>query len=584
LAPDGGGASRRPLRVLLVEDSEDDALLVTHRLGRHDAALEFKRVDTAQGLHAALADASWDCVISDYQMPGFSGLAALDIVRRHSGELPFLLVSSAIGEDAAVAAMKAGASDYVMKGNLARLLPAFQRELREAQSRREKQKQLDHLAYYDPVTGLANRTLFGERLAQLIGSARDDGRKLAVAVVELEKVAVVNDTLGRLAGDALVAQMGERLHGWMPDASRLARVSADRFAVVLAGLKQESDVGRSLEELLRRCLAEPFRLEGADFRLTLNAGIALFPGDAASSEVLLRNAEAAAARARTGAEPYLFYAEEMTTRIAQQLAMENRLRTALAKGEFELHYQPKVDVAHRRIVAVEALIRWRSPELGLVFPAQFIPLLEESGMILEVGAWALKQAVLDHRHWLALLADAPRVAVNVSVSQLHRRDFVAVVKEAIGSGTLAPAIDLEITESLLMEDIEASIGKLAAVRDLGLNVFIDDFGTGYSSLGYLARLPIHALKIDRSFIVAMLDAPDAMTLVATIVTLAHSLGLTVVAEGVEAEEQAQVLKALGCDQMQGYLVGRPVCRDEMTALLARQSASRITAARGPGEP
>jgi EAL domain-containing protein (putative c-di-GMP-specific phosphodiesterase class I) len=251
--------------------------------------------------------------------------------------------------------------------------------------------------------------------------------------------------------------------------------------------------------------------------------------------------------------------------------MENRLRRALAGGEFRLFYQAKVDVRDRRIAAVEALIRWRSPDLGLVFPAHFIPLLEQTGMILEVGAWAFEQAVRDLEHWAGLGLDAPRVAVNVSMIQLHRPEFVAVVKRAVTSAQ-APRIDLEITESVLMDDVEASIAKLAALREHGLKISIDDFGTGYSSLSYLARLPIHELKIDRSFIGPMLDNPESMTMVATMVTLAHSLGLTVVAEGVETEEQAQALERLACDQMQGYLIGQPVPRDEMTKLLAARTA------------
>ncbi|MGZ5651663.1 MAG: putative bifunctional diguanylate cyclase/phosphodiesterase, partial [Usitatibacter sp.] len=303
-----------------------------------------------------------------------------------------------------------------------------------------------------------------------------------------------------------------------------------------------------------------------------------YPGDGASAALLIRNAEAATARARVGGEPYLFYDGQMITRIAEQLAMEGRLRGALANGEFRLHYQPKVDLEYRRVGAVEALIRWQSPELGLVFPSQFIALLEDTGMIRDVGAWVLTQAVRDHRHWAEQGIDAPRIAVNVSVAQLHRHDFVAVVKDAIGIVTMPPAIDLEITESLLMEDLEGNIRKLAAVHDFGLNISIDDFGTGYSSLACLAKLPIQALKIDRSFTAAMLDHPDTMTLVRAIVTLAHSLGLAVIAEGVETEEQAQALRSLGCDQMQGYLIGRPVPRDEMTAILRRQgNATAATA-------
>jgi diguanylate cyclase (GGDEF)-like protein len=562
----------RPVRLLVVEDSMDDATLTIRALRSGGFDPTYRLVQEATELEAALKSEHWDAVISDYMMPAFTGIDALKMCRSLGFDMPFILVSGTIGEPTAVDAMKAGASDYVMKNNLARLAPALERELREAQARREKQKKFDYLAYYDSVTGLANRTLFGERLAQFIASARDEGRKLAVVVVELERIAIVNDSLGRQAGDGLMAQMSERLGHWMPDASRLARVGADRFAIVLVGLKQDSDVGRGLQELLRECLAEPFRLEGSDFRVTAKAGVALFPGDGATAELLLRNAEAAAARARMGGEPYLFYTEQMTTRIAEQLAMESRLRKALRNSEFRLHYQPKVALEDRRVTGVEALIRWQSPELGLVFPAQFIPLLEETGMILEVGAWVLGQAVRDHRHWVEQGIDAPRVSVNVSVRQLHRGDFVAVVKEAIGIGTVPPAIDLEIPESLLMGDIQGCILKLTALRDAGLNISIDDFGTGYSSLGYLAKLPIHALKIDRSFIAAMLGDRDAMTLVTTIVTLAHSLGLIVVAEGVETEDQAQTLRLLACDQMQGYLLGRPVARDEMTALL--QSSAR----------
>ena len=560
-----------PLRVLLVEDSEDDALLLAHRLDAHEGPIEFERVETAAALRQALAAVAWDCVVSDYLMPGFGGLAALEIVRAYDANLPFILVSATIGEETAVAAMRAGASDYVMKDNLARLLPAFQRELRESQARDAQREKLDRLAHYDAGTGLANRALFSERLARFIEAARAEGRKLAIAVVELERIATVNDSLGRHAGDTLLAQMSERLRQWLPDESRLARVSGDRFAIVLPVAKQEVDVVRRLEGLLSENLAEPFQLDGEEYRIPAKAGIALFPGDGACAEQLLGNAEAAVTPARTAGERCLFYAEEMTTRIAKQLTMENLLRRALAKGEFELHYQPKVEFPHRRIVAVEALLRWRSPELGMVFPAQFIPLLEETGMILEVGEWVMKQAVRDHRRWADRGLDAPRVAVNVSMVQLRRPNFVAVVKAAIGGGATPSAIDLEITESVLMDDIRGSVAKLAEIRALGVSIAIDDFGTGYSSLGYLAKLPVQALKVDRSFIGAMLDDPGSMTLVTSIVTLAHSLELIVIAEGVETEEHAHILRLLGCDQMQGYLIGRPVPRDEMTLLLERQS-------------
>ena len=253
----------------------------------------------------------------------------------------------------------------------------------------------------------------------------------------------------------------------------------------------------------------------------------------------------------------------------RRLLLFSYLRDAITNQELVLHYQPKVELETRRIVGVEALIRWQSPELGSVQPGAFIPLMEKTGLILEVGAWALARAVRDHARWTEQGLTAPRVAVNVSAVQLRRRNFVDSVQRVIEQGAMPPGIDLEITESLIMDDIQGNIEKLKAVRDLGVGLAIDDFGTGYSSLGYLARLPLHALKIDRSFIIAMSDDPNTMTLVSTIISLAHALGLKVVAEGVDSEEQAKFLRLLRCDEMQGYLFSRPVPFDRMTALLTQ---------------
>jgi len=259
----------------------------------------------------------------------------------------------------------------------------------------------------------------------------------------------------------------------------------------------------------------------------------------------------------------------MTERIAERLALETKLRRATDLQEFVLHYQPKFDAETGRIEGVEALIRWQSPELGLVPPTQFIPVLEETGLIFEVGAWGLRQAASDYRRWEKLGLAAPRVAVNVSAFQLRRRDFVETVREALGDGAGAAALDLEITESLIMEDIGASAEKLEQVRKLGVRISIDDFGTGYSSLAYLARLPVQEIKIDRSFIITMLKDPVVMTLVTTVISMAHSLKLKVVAEGVDAQEQAAELRRLGCDQMQGYLFSKPVDFDAIAALLGK---------------
>jgi diguanylate cyclase (GGDEF)-like protein len=386
--------------------------------------------------------------------------------------------------------------------------------------------------------------------------------------VDVEGFKKINDALGRRTGDELLRQIAERIRSASPDATRVARIGADHFAIVSAELENEDDMGRLTEQRLNAWFAPPFRFDGQDLRISARVGIAVFPDDGENAEALFANAEAALKQAKKTGERYLFFAPAMTSRIHESLSLENKLRQALEKEEFVLHYQPKVRVDGKRIVGLEALIRWRSAELGLVPPAQFIPLMEATGMILQAGSWALKRASLDHNLLKQLHAEPPRIAVNVSAVQLRQRDFVATVEQAVG-GSGAPGIDLEITESLAMEDVTATIGKLESVRRLGINIAIDDFGTGYSSLGYLAKLPIQSLKIDRSFIAATPDDRNATTLVATIISLAHSLQLTVVAEGVETDEQVKLLHLLGCDEMQGYVFSKPLAFEELGVLLKR---------------
>jgi diguanylate cyclase (GGDEF)-like protein len=430
-----------------------------------------------------------------------------------------------------------------------------------------KEEKLDYLAYYDTLTGLANPTLFRERLAQHVAIAETERRKFAVVLIDIDHFKAINDSLGRQAGDQLLKRFAERLGEGPGRSGTIARVGADHFGIVLHDGGHVADVARALDELRNRCLTEPFMIEGNEVRITIKAGIAVYPGDGADADVLLKNAEVALRGAKSSGESRVFYRQELTQAITHRISLENSLRRALQKDEFVLHYQPKVDLESRRILGVEALLRWQSPELGLVPPLKFIPVLEETGMILDVGAWVLRRAVLDHRAWLKLKLSPPRVAVNVSAVQLRRADFVDVVRDILAQGANPPAIDIEITESLIMDDLEGTIQKLKTLRALGMGIAIDDFGTGYSSLAYLGRLPVQALKIDRTFIVAMTDDPDAMTLVSTIISLAHSLRLKVVAEGVETEEQATVLRLLRCDEMQGYLVSRPVPHEELTPML-----------------
>jgi diguanylate cyclase (GGDEF)-like protein/PAS domain S-box-containing protein len=437
----------------------------------------------------------------------------------------------------------------------------------------ENEERVRYLAYYDSLTGLANRTLFLERLGQQIAAAAREGRKLGLLIININRFKTINDTLGRQAGDALLREFGRRLAAAAGEASLVARVGADQFAVMLTEVQSEERLIARLEKGDARVKATPFATGGTELHIATRSGVALFPQDAADADNLFRNAEAALKRAQTG-EMYLFYRQEMTERVAEKLTLENRLRRALEMKEFVLHYQPKLDLASRRITGVEALIRWASPELGLVPPAKFIPLLEETGLILPVGAWAMAKAVEDHQRWQRLGLPPVRIAVNVSAIQLRHRDFVARLGEALAAGAAPPGIDLELTESLLMEDVAATVEKLKAVRELGVEVAIDDFGTGYSSLSYLTRLPVQALKVDRAFVAAMAENPDAMTLVTTIVSLARSLRLKVVAEGVETQMQESLLRGLRCDEAQGYLYAKPLPAAELEALLAESPSRR----------
>jgi diguanylate cyclase (GGDEF)-like protein/PAS domain S-box-containing protein len=423
----------------------------------------------------------------------------------------------------------------------------------------KKEKKLNYLAYYDELTGLANRSLFLERVAQYMRSTVSGGHELALFLIDLERFKNINDSLGRPAGDALLRQVADWLTRNVRDANLLARVGADHFALVMPQVKQGGDLARLVEKWMAAFLEHPFRLDDAVFRLAVKAGVALFPDDGADAETLFRNAEAALKKAKAGGERYLFYTQKMTASVARKLTLENQLRQALDQEEFVLHYQPKVNLVSGKLTGAEALIRWDDPRTGLVPPGRFIPILEETGLIYDVGRWALRQAIKDYLRWRAAGLAAVRIAVNVSPLQLRNRGFVDEIRQAIGIDPQAAAgLELEITESLIMEDVKHNIASLQAIRALGVTIAIDDFGTGFSSLSYLAKLPVDTLKIDQLFVTDMTAGPQGLALVSTIISLAHSLTLTAVAEGVETEKQSSLLRLLACDEMQGFLYSRPV--------------------------
>ena len=433
----------------------------------------------------------------------------------------------------------------------------------------DKEERLEYLAYYDALTGLPNHALFHERLTAAVASAKAAGGRLALMVLDLERFKAINDTLGRDTGDRVLQAVARRLQLAVGDLDRVARLGANTFAVMFPEIAPAEEAARRLEKDPAQFFGLPFEIDGRELQLSVKAGIAVYPADGADAHALFRNAEASLNHAKDTGERCLFYTPQINAQVAEQLELERRLRKAVENGELFLHFQPKYELATRRIVGLEALMRWQAPDgSGLVSPAKFIPVLEQTGLILEAGRQAIARASMVYAEWQRAGLDPPRIAVNVSALQMRRRSFVEDVRAALGAHAGAGGgIDLEITESLLMSEVDQSIVKLRELRSLGVRIALDDFGTGYSSLAYLGRLPLDALKIDRSFVHRMTDRADATSIVSTIILLAQSLHLKVVAEGVETEQQAELLRLLRCDQAQGFLFSRPEPLEKIEQLL-----------------
>ncbi|HEX4332225.1 MAG TPA: EAL domain-containing protein [Usitatibacter sp.] len=544
------------LRAVLVEDSDDDARLVATHLRRCERPFEVVRVESRDALDDQLRRAPCDIVISDYRIPGFSGLSALEQVKRFDKDMPFILVSGSVDERTATQAMRAGASDYVMKHEAGRLVPAVDRELRRSHERRQASRaiedrdgQLRAMAVHDSATGLPNRAGFLARIREAAACEAP----FAVVVVDLSRVTEINDALGRAARDEVLNEAGRRIAAAV-GLPNTARVDACRFAILAKGITNAAEAGYLVERHLAPWLAAPFRLACGELSIGASMGTLL---DAARREPTeaLGCAESAASCAAALEEPHIIYQEQISAAIRRRLSVERRLRHAVCHDALELHYQPKVRLADGAILGAEALLRWSDAELGSVPPSEFIPMLEETRMIRAVGAWALGRAMSD-RGRLAASEGVARVAVNVSACQLRDDGFVRIVRDALAASPDGDGLDIEITESVLVSDLRSAAAKLAELREMGVRVALDDFGTGYSSLCYLSSLPVDAIKIDRSLVSRLSLERGAWASVKAMIGLAHDLGLGVVAEGVETREQADALARLGCDEAQGYLYGK----------------------------
>jgi len=425
-------------------------------------------------------------------------------------------------------------------------------------AQKRQQQQLEYLAHHDALTGLPNRFSLQERLRQALPTVRRDNRQLAVMFVDLDRFKIINDTLGHHVGDQLLSRVAQRLRQCVRESDIVARIGGDEFVIVLTGLMVAADAAAVTNKILRH-LAEPYRVDGHVLHTTPSIGISIYPADGDSAETLMKAADTAMYHAKEqGRNNAQYFTAAMTREVSERMRLEYELRDALRDGQLELHYQPQVSVGDGAIRAVEALVRWRHPDHGLIPPLVFIPIAEESGQIVELGLWVLEEACRQLAIWRERGMRGMRMAVNISAQQLRAPDLVEAVAQVISRhGLEQGALELELTESVAMADPELAIERLLALRGLGIELTIDDFGTGYSSLAYLKRLPIQALKLDRSFVMDIeTDENDAAISAATI-ALAHSLGLKVVAEGVETEAQSAFLAAHGCDLLQGFRYGRP---------------------------
>ncbi|PTQ82192.1 EAL domain-containing protein [Nitrosomonas ureae] len=808
-----------PLRILFIEDVENDALLLADHLQSEGLVFDWQRIDTEHDIIAKLQE-SWDIIFSDFSMPHLSGARALEIVRQHDLDIPFIFISGAIGEDIAVEAMKCGAQDYIMKENLSRLLPAVDRELREAQQRRERRQaeqilrklslvvkqatdsviitnskgyieyvnpafekltgyttdeikgntpatlssgkhdiafyqqlwqtiihgeifkgtlvnrrkngelfyeeqvitplkdtqgctthfvstgrditarvhaeeaharlvsileatpdlvaifeldgclrylngagrqllgldaeedvnvrciqdfflegtaqqqisqaltavhqygvwngesvlrvskniglpvsqvilahrntegsieylstimrdiserkhfeaELQHQTTHDRLTNLPNRFFLIDRFTSALEYARRHGVYVAVLFLDLDNFKRVNDSLGHAAGDVLLQRVAQRLKGCLRSNDTVARHGGDEFTIVASDLEDSENVLAVLHKL-HTAFERPVIVSSQEIYITFSIGIAIYPHDGDQIEDLLHHADVAMYQAKSsGPNQYRFYASDMNARGHELLALEADLRRALEHEEFLLHYQPQMDLRTNRITGVEGLIRWQHPVRGLLSPADFVPLLENSGMIIPVGEWVLRQACKEHRIWREAGFDDVRVSINVSAAQFNDAHLLAKVRRTLQDEQMPQqAFELEITENILMQDPVNAVETLRAIHALGVRIAIDDFGTGYSSLAYLKRFPLDVLKIDQTFVSDLANSPGDVAIVEASISLAHKFGLEVIAEGVETAKQFEFMRTHNCDVVQGYYLSQPLPRVELIKLLQKNN-------------
>jgi diguanylate cyclase (GGDEF)-like protein len=553
------------LKLLLIEDNPGDAVLIRSLLDETNINLfELWHVETLGAGITKLGEEHFHAVIADLDLPDSKGIDTLQHLVAAGTDIPVVVMTHCDDDPAGIEMVKYGAQDYLVKGQCdgASIL----KTVRYAIERKLADQHLTYLSHYDKLTGLANRELFQDRLAQAVSRADRSGNLVALLFLDLDRFKSINDTLGHLVGDELLIAVSNRLKTCVRKVDTIARLGGDEFTIVLEDVGSTFDAELVCRKIIES-LEQPLEIQGQEIYATTSIGVTFFPSDATEVTGLIRNADAAMYRAKDeGRNKYHLFTADLNVRAVERLSIESALRHAIDRDELFLCYQPKVSLQTGEVLGVEALLRWHHPLRGLVSPVDFIPVAEETGLIIPIGEWVLRRACEDALRWAASGIDDVNVAVNLSARQFRQGDLQKTVEGVLYELRFDPnRLELEITESLLMDDTEASRVALYNLKALGLAIYLDDFGTGYSSLAYLKKFPIDGLKIDRSFIRDIPGDSDDAAIARAIVALSAALRLKVVAEGVETKAQLDFLLREGCDEVQGFLFSKPLPYDQFVA-------------------
>jgi diguanylate cyclase (GGDEF)-like protein len=571
------------IRVLLVDDDEDDYIMTRDLLDdvrERDYTIEW--VPRFEDAVDKIANEQYDIYLFDYRLGEKTGIDLLRYALESGCKAPIILLTGQGDSEIDIEAMKAGAADYLPKNEINSGM--LDRSIRYAIQHKRSEERIRRMAYYDPLTNLPNRSLFHDRLRQAVAHGERHSLNMAVLFLDLDNFKRVNDTLEHRIGDLLLQEVAERLSGCLRSSdtvsrqsaetasSTVARLGGDEFTILLPEIDSMDCVARVARRILN-VVAKPFRLEGHEVFVTGSIGIAVFPDDGRDMDTLLKNADTAMYHAKEhGKNNFQFYKRSMNASAFERMTLENDLRKAIEQDEFMLYYQPRLDLPTGKICAMEALIRWNNPERGVVSPADFIPLAEESGLIIPIGEWVLRSACRQLNIWQRNEAPEMLVAVSMNISgkQFRQESLVQTIERILQDYDIEPdKLEVEITESVMMKNAELTMTTLERLKEMGVRLSMDDFGTGYSSFNYLKRFPLDVIKIDKSFVKDVNNNEEDAAIVRAIIAMARSLKLRVIAEGVETPDQLRFLQENGCDEIQGYLLSPPVPADEVIPLIRR---------------